>query len=354
MKRVFFVMSTNDVSGAERVNFNIINCLKDNYEFYWVSKRGKINEYLSDNNIKWIEIEKLNVKEIRKIIKEFNPDIIHATDYKASVICSIAKRNTYLIEHLHNNAPWIRKVCINSFAFLFAALRADKILTVSNSIRNEYIFSKLIKDKIEMIGNPVDRKMILDRIEKDDYENKYDICCVARLTEAKNPKRFLDIIKKIKNEIKDVKAVWVGEGELFEMAIQYRDKLDLKKNVEFVGFKNNPYKYMAKSRVFLLTSDWEGYGLVTFEAMTIGLPCVVSNVGGLLEIVDEKCGKLCNENIEFEEETLKLLTERCYYENKSKEAVKKTKKIENAEEYIKKVNRIYKSTNKEMKNGGKK
>ena len=40
MKKIFFVMSTDDYSGAEAVNFSIINNLKDKYEFYWVSRKN--------------------------------------------------------------------------------------------------------------------------------------------------------------------------------------------------------------------------------------------------------------------------------------------------------------------------
>ena len=75
-KKVFFIMSTDDYSGAEAVNFSIIENLNEKYDFYWVSKKGKINNFLKENNIKWIEIKKLSIGEIKRIIKTYKPDIL--------------------------------------------------------------------------------------------------------------------------------------------------------------------------------------------------------------------------------------------------------------------------------------
>lgn len=345
-KKVFFIMSTDDYSGAEAVNFSIIENLKEKYDFYWVSKKGKINDFLKEKNIKWIEIKKLSVLEINRVFKTYKPDIIHATDYKASVICSITKGSIPLIEHLHNNAPWIKKFCINSIAFLFAGLRADKILTVSKAIENEYIFSKLLKNKIECIDNPISRDSVLEKVSKSDFTKKYDICCVARLTKPKEPLRFVNIIYEIKKNIPNIKAVWVGKGELINDVMERVEELKLQNNIEFVGFKKNPYTYIAASKVFMLTSSTEGYGLVAFEALTLGLPCFVSNVGGLPQIVDGKCGKLCNGNNDFINETMKLLLNENEYIRKSKNAKNKAKKIENIDEYMQKLTSIYEEVRK--------
>ena len=108
-----------------------------------------------------------------------------------------------------------------------------------------------------------------------------------------------------------------------------------------VGFQKNPYKYMACSKIFMLTSDWEGYGLVAFEALTLGLPCIVSNVGGLPKIVDDSCGMLCNKAGDFVHEAIELLNDSNKYVSKSKNAVKKSKKIENIVTYINKIDDIY-------------
>lgn len=340
-KKVFFIMSTDDFSGAEAVNFSIIEGLKDKYDFYWVSSKGNINYFLEEHKIRWIEIDKLNVKEIRRIVKENKPDILHATDFRASVICALANTKVFLIEHLHNNSPWLKKMCINSFVFLYACFKSDAILTVSESIEKEYIFSKVIKNKIECIDNPISREKILSKVSDLNCKKIYDVCCVARLTEQKNPCKFLGIIAKLKKEFKTIKAVWVGDGELKEYVFKKAKDLNLTENIEFVGFKKNPYEYMVKSKIFVLTSDWEGYGLVAFEALTLGLPCVVSNVGGLPKIVNNECGKLCIEQENFIDEILKLLKNNDYYSQKANNALLRSKGIDNYNNYINVIDEKY-------------
>lgn len=340
-KKVFFIMNTNDYSGAEAVNFSIIECLNKEYDFYWVSRKGKINDYLEKSNIKWIEIKELSRKEIKRVVKQYKPDILHATDFTSSVVCALSHVKTPLICHLHHNAPWIKKINIKSISFMYAALRSKKVLTVSESINNEYIFSRLINNKMICIGNPVSREKILSRISSD--KKTYDICCVARLTEPKDPKRFVDTICEIKKKCKNLKCVWVGDGELKDDIIKYSIKKDVDKNIEFVGFKENPYYFMNKSKIFLLTSKWEGFGLVAFEALTLGLPCVVTNVGGLSTIVDDNCGKLCNSNNDFMKEIVKLLINNNYYKKKSENAVNKSIELDNYNDYKLCLQKIYNS-----------
>lgn len=342
-KRILFILNSNVFSGAESVNFSIIEALKDKYDFYWVSRRGPINKFLDESNIKWIEVEKVSTKEIKRVIKQYKPNIIHATDYKASVICALTNTNVPIISHLHNNSPWIKTLHPYSFLYLYCSKKFCKILTVSESIEKEYIFSKYIKDKIINISNPVSREKILSQVTEKDYEKKYDICCVARLTKAKNPFKFLEIIYELKKEKDDIKAIWVGDGELKEEFSKKINDYGLENNIDVVGFQKNPYKYMASSKIFVLTSDWEGYGLVAFEALTLGLPCVVPNVGGLSNIVDEKCGYVCNEKEEFIKQIKTLILNEQKYIQKSEGAKEKSIKLDNIKMYLKKIYNIYES-----------
>lgn len=340
--RIAHIINSNKYSGLENVVCTIMQEADKNIEMVYVTKDGPIIEILKEKKLNFYIIESMSTKEIKKFIKKWHPDILHAHDYTASLVCSLVKKNIPLIEHLHHNAPWIKQINIKSLLFLYSGKRADKILTVSEAIEKEFIFKKIVKKKIEIIGNPVSRKKIIEQVSQKDYEKKYDICCVGRLTEAKNPKRFLKIIKKVKESLPNIKVIWIGDGELYDEVIKYQKELKLDENIEFVGFKKNPYPDMASSKVFLLTSSWEGYGLVAFEALTLGLPCIVSNVGGLPSIVDNKCGKLCNTDDDFTNKTVELLTNQEVLQKYAKNALKKAEELENITEYIKNIKNLYK------------
>lgn len=342
-KNVLHIVNSKIYSGLEKVACDIITNPDYEYNGIYVTQSGPVVDILKERNINYELIKKVNRKEINRVIKKYKPDIIHAHDFTAGVISSMCKKNIKLIEHLHNNCPWLKLPGIKSLSFLYAGLRADKILTVSDSIEKEFIFSRFIKKKIICIGNPINTQEIIGKINGLKREKKYDICCVARLTEQKNPFKFVEIIKELVQENPHIKAVWVGDGELKESVIKKINDESLENNIELVGFQKNPYIYMAESNVFLLTSDWEGFGLVAVEALTLGLPSVVSNVGGLKEIVDNKCGKLCVHDNDYVIEIKKLLSDINYYEKKSKKALEKSKRLDNITQYINKINDIYKS-----------
>ena len=174
--RIMHVLNTGGYSGAENVVITIINEMKNNNEIIYVSPDGKIREYLEENNIKFIPVKKVSIKEINRVKKEFKPDIIHAHDFSASVICSIIAGKTKMISHIHCNPLWIKKVNLYSILFLFLGIKTSKILTVSNALEQEYVFSKFLKNKIICVKNPVDTESILKKVNIKEAIKEYDIC----------------------------------------------------------------------------------------------------------------------------------------------------------------------------------
>ncbi len=342
-KKVLFILSSNSYSGAENVIITIMKNMSSTFDMAYSSPYGSIYNQIVQNHIKYIPMKNMSVREVKRVINEYNPDIIHANDFKASFFSALVKNEKKLVSHIHNNAPWLTKKGLKSIIFFYTIKKSNKVLIVSESIKKEFIYSDKVSDKFINIGNPVCREKILKCVG--DYEKKYDICCVARVSTPKNPIKFLEVIKEVKKDIKNIKVIWVGgfdpniKKKVLDKVIEFK----LVDNVEFVGYKDNPFSYMAQSKVFLLTSDWEGYGLVVFEALTLGLPCVTSNVGGLTDIVNNECGKLCNnKNIkDYSNEIISLLKEEKYYKIKSQNAVVRSKKLENINRYCKKISNIY-------------
>lgn len=341
--KIIHLMSTNDYSGAENVALNIVKKLSPYMDIYYATREGRILEFTKKNNIeKVIILDKLSIKEIKRIEKEYNPDIIHAHDYKASVLAALACRKSKVIAHLHNNSPWIKKFYHPyTWILLFISLKLSKILTVSNSIEKEYVFSKFIRKKILTISNPISVQEVLRNVEDKDHQKHFDLCFTGRLTEQKNPLLFIKLVYLLKKEKPDIKAIMIGDGELRNKCEEFIEEKNLTRNVKIYGFMKNPYILMNQSKIFCLPSKWEGFGLAAFEALTLGMPAVVSDVGGLPNIVDNNCGKLCNTEKEFFCEIKKLLLDEKEYIMKSNNAIEKSKKIDNINEYICNIKKIY-------------
>jgi glycosyltransferase involved in cell wall biosynthesis len=286
----------------------------------------------------------MEISEIKRVVKSYNPDIIHAHDFRASVICAFANVSLPVISHLHNNSPWLKKYGFYSFIYLFASFRFKKILLVSSSIMDEYVFSRFIKDKIKLVSNPIHVNAIVEKAKKHNPQPEFfDIIFVGRLTVAKNPLRFIKIMNNLINNIPTVTACIVGSGEL-EAACKYKiEQLHLTNHITFTGFLENPYPIMASSKLLCMTSDWEGFGLVAIEAFSLGLPVVASPVGGLINIVNSSSGKLCETNNEYILELKKLLSDSVYYKKMSEGALLRAKELDNFPDYCGEIERIYKN-----------
>ena len=174
-------------------------------------------------------------------------------------------------------------------------------------------------------------------------KKQYDIIFLGRLTYPKNPIAFIDIIKEIHNDIPNLRVAMIGTGELGDKCKKRIDNLSLNGNIDLLGFMDNPYGILSQSKVLCMTSLWEGFGLVAVEALSLGIPVVANPVGGLLGIVNDSCGFLTSDNIEYIDEVKKLVLDDNYRREKSEFALLRANELNNAKEYISIIENLYKN-----------
>ncbi|MCF0127094.1 MAG: glycosyltransferase family 4 protein, partial [Pseudobutyrivibrio sp.] len=100
---------------------------------------------------------------------------------------------------------------------------------------------------------------------------------------------------------------------------------------------------ISATRMIVMPSLWEGFGLVALEGMCFGKPILATKVGGLKEIVNEECGILCDPTDikPLVAEALRLMKDEAYYESKSCAATKRAEIYDNCATYVKGINDIY-------------
>lgn len=344
--RVLHVLNTSSYSGAENVAISIINQTKDNINSYYASLDGSISEVLKDRKIEFYPMQKLTVRNLKKIIQLTNPDVIHAHDYTATIISTLCFPQAKIVSHLHNNSPWIKKRGVYSIAFFVSCLFVSKILTVSNSIEKEYVYSKFIRHKIKCISNPIDVTRIIKQANETNYFDSFDYIYLGRITDPKNPDLLFEIIEKTVQIKKNVKIAIIGEGDLYNLFKKRVFDSDFAENVTFFGFQSNPYPILKKSKALCLPSKWEGFGLVAIEAMALGVPVVCSGVGGLKDIVNNQCGKICHQLDEYVNELYKLISDNNYWKKKHKAALHQADQLDNSIEYYHQILEVYKEFKK--------
>ncbi|MFW6009254.1 MAG: glycosyltransferase, partial [archaeon] len=197
--------------------------------------------------------------------------------------------------------------------------------------------------------------------EKKLFHSNRILINVGGLKYIKNQLLLLRVFNKLKNkykDLKDVKLVIIGEGNLRGQLEKYIQENNLKKEVYLFGFKENPFKYIAKADLFVLSSRFEGFGRVLIEAMVCNTPIVSTNCNaGPSELLDDKLlsetkikdykkgkwGILVNEKNEdaFVEAIYKLLNNKKLQEKYTEKAQKRANDFNlkrNADEWEKILN----------------
>lgn len=133
-------------------------------------------------------------------------------------------------------------------------------------------------DRVEVIYNAGVDAAVLEGASQplppmDRPPGKPLIVACGRLTEQKGFRYLLDAFARVRSEM-DVGLWIIGDGPDRDHLEHRIRELDLRGEVQLLGFKDNPYQYMAAADVFVLSSLWEGFGNVVVEAMACGAPVV--------------------------------------------------------------------------------
>ena len=178
----------------------------------------------------------------------------------------------------------------------------DEVLCVSQTVK-EGVEKKYNVKNARVLYNPISREKILklsnEEIDDIKFSSKFKLISVGRLSEQKGYNRLLRIFKKLKNDGLDIELILVGNGNKYNELNEYIVENKLEKDVTLLGFRENPYKYVRASDLFICSSISEGFSLVIGEAMAIGVPIVSVDCPGPNEVLGfGKYGKLVNNNEE--------------------------------------------------------
>ena len=178
-----------------------------------------------------------------------------------------------------------------------------------SKLTNENIaVSEMTKRELEHLGavgvkvvpNGIDLKRI-ERIRASDTTS--NIVYAGRLIGHKNVDFLIRAIQSVKREVPDVSAIIVGDGPDAAKLKRLAKELGLEKNVEFTGFLENydeAIALMKSSKVFVMPSTREGFGMAALEANACGIPLVTVNhrMNAVRDLVTEGTGLVCEPTIE--------------------------------------------------------
>lgn len=333
--KVLHVLYSDIYTGAEKVAAQIIKAFEGSVDMAYCSlESDSVWEILDGMGIKHYGFTELTPASLKKIIREYQPDVIHAHDMRASFVAALCCGKIPLVSHIHNNAYDSRGLSVKSIAYLVGGFKAKHILWVSNSSYEGYCFHKLFEKKSSVLYNIIDAEQIYGMREADSNSYNFDVIYLGRLTYQKDPQRLMRLCALLKAKKPDVQVAVVGAGELEEEVKALAKELKLEGNVHFLGFQSNPIKMVSDSKAMILTSRWEGTPMCALEAMALGTPVVSTPSDGMKDLTENGVnGYLSDDDNILAENLLKIITDDEHRELLSENARKKFSEINDEKKY---------------------
>ncbi len=302
IKIVFFISDLGG-GGAERVLLNILRNIDRSHfiPILFLFKRYGILlsslpqdiEVYSLKELKgkfWYGFQWLNLLiQFAKHLRKIRPHVVFSLMWYPNAIAILAKilnglnfkvivserTSTFIYESRFVN--YLRSLVIH---FLYP--KADIIISPSKGIAEDLILSYGIsKEKIRTAHNPVDLNTIHERAKESLnhpwYKNGEDIIiAVGRLGKEKGFDYLIKAISFLSKNGIDFKLIIIGEGNERKSLQSLAGELNLENRIDFAGFQENPYKYLSRSKIFVLSSIYEGFPNVLLEALSLGVPSIAT------------------------------------------------------------------------------
>lgn len=234
-------------------------------------------------------IEKMRVlykriKRVKEIKRKYHIDATISFLESANVVNLFARVDDKVILSIRNyKSKEINNLVGQVYKLLikFFYNKADGIASVSELIKKDLVNNfNVSEEKISVIYNPYDIKKIqnLAREEIPGHEREiFDspvIINMGRLTEQKGQINLIRSFLKVKKTVQNAHLVILGEGKLLKDLKRLAKRYKIESDIHFLGFKANPFCYIKRAKVFVLSSLYEGFPNALVEAMSCNTPVI--------------------------------------------------------------------------------
>lgn len=193
--------------------------------------------------------------------------------------------------------------------------KEEKMISISNIINGEEIIrlaneANNSKNRFEIENDQQKSNYIIYNFEENSNlklsisaiqspnKDDHNFVNVARLSPEKNHESLIRAFKDVVLEDSKSKLYILGDGPLFRHLERLIKELKLEAHVFLLGFIKNPFMFISECDCFVLTSNYEGQGMVILEAQTLGKPVIGTNVSGINSILNNTNGLLIENNTE--------------------------------------------------------
>ena len=229
----------------------------------------------------------------RLIHDHYDIEIAYLEGPCARIISGCPCKKTKLVAWIHTEYESKNKAAMAFRTFGEAERcynRFDRIVCVSNSVRKNFMSLVKLKAPICVLYNVNEYDKIV-RASQEHIDNKlfeepvFKIAAVGKLVANKGFDRLLKVAGQLKQEGCSFRLFLLGEGPEEGKLKKYVRNHDLSDYVEFLGYQENLYKYVAKCDLFVCASYREGFSTAAVEALIVGTAVCTVKVSGMIELL---------------------------------------------------------------------
>ena len=252
----------------------------------------KLNSFYDTNFLR-------QVKACADFIRINNISIVHTHDFYTNVFGMAAAKLARNVKKIASKRETGCRTRAQEFTERQAFRLADQILANAEKVKASLIEKGVPAEKISVVYNGLDlqrltpapdfcRCQALKEFNLPNDEQIKFITMVANLrNEVKNPRMFLRVAARVKNQFPQARFLLAGEGELTDEMKKTASELGLEREVFFLGRCSKIAELLAVSDICVLTSKTEGFSNSILEYMAAGKPVVATDVGGASEAIRE-------------------------------------------------------------------
>ena len=299
--KVLIVASTLSFGGAERTAANVSRIVASRHEPTVLTFHGHVTYpyagRLFDLAIPYEpnaglarKVRKLILKftGYRQVVRQAQPDVVLSFTEGPNIVALLNRQTGTKAKVVTNTQGPPSQHYKGVYSPIYAALirrlyrQADSVVALSQGVRGELVTRFQVPPaKTQVIYNPMDIAQIstlsllpVNGIWPDDTIPV--VLSVGRLVPQKNPQLLLRAFASVSQRLA-ARLVFIGQGPLENDLRRLAHQLHIADKIVFLGWQENPFKYMSRATVFALSSDYEGFGNVLVEAMACGCPVVATN-----------------------------------------------------------------------------
>jgi len=329
-KKILFVLPNLTGGGAERVFTHLVNNIdRERFEPMLAlgARRGAYLEFIkADVSIYDLKAERARnaVPPLLRLIRQLRPQTVASTvgmNFAAAlakplmpsgtrVVLREGSSPTAFLADVARQSPMRAEFYRRCYKYIYKL--ADSIICQSDFMRDDIERNLQVSaKKLHRIYNPVDFEQI-DRLAIEPTEEFFNtdavrLISVGRLAFEKAYDILLKAFAVVREKNPTATLTILGEGEDRQSLENLARDLQLNDSVHFLGFRQNPYSYMKRANIFILSSRYEGFSNVIVEALACGTPVVATDCpSAIREVIKEGVnGWLAeNENVASLAETI--------------------------------------------------